>query len=63
VVRTDDPPVFRLVLGALVDGERSAETLAATLGLPPALVLPALAELEADGRVARAAGGFVRAAP
>ncbi len=61
--RTDDPPVFRLVLGALAGGERSAEALAATLGLPPALVLPALAELEADGRVARAAGGFVRAAP
>jgi len=61
--RAEDPPVFRLVLGALAGGERSAETLAATLGLPPALVLPALAELEADGRVARAAGGFVRAAP
>ncbi len=58
--RADDPPVFRLVLGALAAGERSAETLAATLGLPPALLLPTLAELEADGRVARAAGGFVR---
>lgn len=61
--RADDPPVVRLVLGALADGERNAETLAATLGLPPALLLPTLAELEADGRVARAAGGFVRAAP
>jgi DNA processing protein len=58
--RGDDPPVVRRVLGALADGERNAETLAATLGLPPALLLPTLAELEADGRVARAAGGFVR---
>jgi len=58
--RADDPPVVRLVLGALAEGERSAETLAATLALPPALLLPTLAELEADGRVARAAGGFVR---
>ncbi len=58
---TDDPPVIRRVLGALADGERDAETLAEALGLPPALLLPTLAELEADGRVARAAaGGFVR---
>jgi len=58
--RAGDPPVFGLVLGALAAGERSAEMLAASLGLPPALLLPTLAELEADGRVARAAGGFVR---
>ncbi len=61
--RGDDPPVMRRVLGALAEGERNAETLAATLGLPPAFLLPTLAELEADGRVTRTAGGFVRAAP
>jgi len=59
--RADDPSVVRLVLRALADGERNTETLAAMLGLPPALLLPTLAELEADGRVARAPGGFVRA--
>ena len=60
VDRDDDPPVVRRVLRALAGGERDAETLAATLGLAPALLLPALAELESAGRVTRAPGGFAR---
>jgi len=60
VDRDDDPPIVRLILRALADGHRDPETLANTLGIAPAHVLPALAELEADGRVVRAAGGFAR---
>jgi DNA processing protein len=57
---TDASPEAYAVLAALAEGERDAEFLAQALGMPPALLLAALAELEFDGRIARGAAGFAR---
>jgi predicted Rossmann fold nucleotide-binding protein DprA/Smf involved in DNA uptake len=46
------------VLAALRDGERDVETLAATAGFAPGVLLPALAELEIAGRIERRSGGY-----
>jgi DNA processing protein len=59
--RTDDPPPARAVLAALRDGERDVETLAATAGFAPGVLLPALAELEIAGRIERRSGGYALA--
>jgi DNA processing protein len=59
--RPGDSPTVAAVLGALADGERDPELLAATLDLHPGLLLPALAELEVGGRIERRSGGFALA--
>ncbi|GAC1583704.1 MAG: hypothetical protein NVS3B28_03620 [Candidatus Velthaea sp.] len=57
----DDPPAVRAVLDALAQGERDAEALTGTLGLPPGLLLPTLIELEVAGRIERRSGGYALA--
>ncbi|MFN2461537.1 MAG: DNA-processing protein DprA, partial [Candidatus Velthaea sp.] len=59
--RDDDAAAVAAVLRALADGERDAETLAATLAIPPGQLLPPLVELEIAGRVERRSSGFALA--
>ncbi|GAC1404046.1 MAG: hypothetical protein NVSMB64_06700 [Candidatus Velthaea sp.] len=59
--RPDEPAAVRAVLGALAQGERDAEDLATSLGLPPGLLLPTLIELEVAGRIERCGSAYALA--
>jgi DNA processing protein len=53
-------PLQALILGKLSTSPALADTISDDLGEPPGVILSNLTQLELEGLVARAAGGFVR---